>query len=76
VGFIVLVAMGHLSAAWFYAPVTPLSYSLVMLGALYAWVPMLAEPATGRPWNDAWTEPLATAAGLWLLAAVLEWTQR
>ncbi|NPA31421.1 MAG: hypothetical protein GXO37_05410 [Chloroflexi bacterium] len=73
---VVLVVMGHLSVAWFYAPLGPLAYSLVLLGALYALVPLLAEPAAGRPWNEAWTEPLATAAGLWLLAVVLEWMRR
>ncbi len=74
-GLVVLVVVGHLSVAWFYTPLSPLAYSLVLLGALYALVPMLAEPASGRPWNEAWTEPLSTAAVLWLLAAVLEWTR-
>ena len=71
-GLVVLLALGHLSAAWFYTPLGPLAYSLVLLGALYMLVPLLAEPAPAGRWNEAWTEPLGTAAALWVLAALVE----
>ncbi len=71
-GGIVALVIGHLAVAWFYTPVGPLAYSLLLLGALYALVPLLAEDAGPRAWHDAWNEPLLSAGLLWLLAVLSE----
>ncbi len=63
-GVWVLLVMGHLSAAWFYAPLGPLAYALMLVGVLYALVPNLLEPQL---------EPVWTALLLWALALVLAW---
>ncbi len=67
----IALAVGQVSAALHYLPLSPLRFGLVILGLAYALASVAGSLEEGRSWRVLWVEPAIMLAILWGLAVGL-----
>lgn len=62
---VVAFVIGQLAAALYYLPLSPIAYSLLLLGPAYGLTSLIAALADGQPWKKAILEPLLVIILVW-----------